>query len=184
MDGRLTAQFTTPQGVGGKLRPFQESDWPGFLELLRDPEVMQFLLKQSSDAERREIFDKVSSMLKPSGLGFWAVEVGQNFAGAVGLKAVDFEASFTPCVEIGWRFHKAFWGQSIAYSAAQCALDYGFTQMDLPEIVAFTTVDNLRSLRLMERLGFERDHANDFDFPGLAEDDPLLRHVLYRKQRG
>ena len=183
MDRRLIAEFTTPGGIAGKLRPFQESDWPGFLELLKDPEVMRFLLKQDSDDERREVFEKVTSPPSADGLGFSAIEIDQTFAGAVGLKAVNFEAPFTPCIEIGWRFHKAFWGKSIAYSAAECVLDYGFKQLELPEIVAFTTIDNIRSQRLMERLGFTRDFANDFDFPGMAADNPLLKHVLYRKTR-
>jgi ribosomal-protein-alanine N-acetyltransferase len=32
----------------------------------------------------------------------------------------------------------------------------------------------------MERIGMVRDAAGDFDHPGVPEDSPLRRHVLYR----
>lgn len=53
----------------------------------------------------------------------------------------------------------------------------------MAEIVAFTTPPNLRSIRLMERLGLERDHQDDFDHPAVPEGHPLRRHILFRKQR-
>ena len=32
----------------------------------------------------------------------------------------------------------------------------------------------------MQRIGMQRDPAGDFDYPRLAEGDPLRRHVHYR----
>jgi RimJ/RimL family protein N-acetyltransferase len=46
--------------------------------------------------------------------------------------------------------------------------------------VSFTSAANERSRAVMERIGMSHDPADDFDHPGLAEDDPLRRHVLYR----
>jgi RimJ/RimL family protein N-acetyltransferase len=42
---------------------------------------------------------------------------------------------------------------------------------------------NARSRRLMERLGFRRDPADDFLHPKVEEGHPLQKHVLYRKAR-
>jgi ribosomal-protein-alanine N-acetyltransferase len=59
-------------------------------------------------------------------------------------------------------------------------VDFGFDQVGLDEIVAFTTTVNTRSQAVMERIGMQRDRAGDFDHPSLPEGSPLRRHVLYR----
>ncbi len=57
---------------------------------------------------------------------------------------------------------------------------FGFERLALAELVSFTVPANERSWRVMERLGFTRDLAGDFDHPRLPEGHPLRRHVLYR----
>jgi RimJ/RimL family protein N-acetyltransferase len=86
-------------------------------------------------------------------------------------------------VEIGWRFATAYWGQGYATEAANAALSFGFSQVSLNEIVAFTTTGNMRSRRVMERLGMTYDNADDFDHPNLAPGHSLRPHVLYRCAR-
>ena len=52
--------------------------------------------------------------------------------------------------------------------------------MGLDEIVAFTVPANVRSRRVMEKLGMSHAASDEFDHPALAEGHPLRRHVLYR----
>jgi ribosomal-protein-alanine N-acetyltransferase len=96
----------------------------------------------------------------------------------VGLSYVSFEASFTPAVEVAWRLHKRFWGEGYATEAARAAIGDGFTRIGLSEIVALTTLANLPSQRVMQRLGMQRDI--EFDHPRYAAHHLLRRHVLYR----
>jgi ribosomal-protein-alanine N-acetyltransferase len=49
--------------------------------------------------------------------------------------------------------------------------------------VAFTVPANIRSRRVMDRLGMTHDPADDFEHPRIAEGHPLRRHVLYRTRR-
>lgn len=56
-------------------------------------------------------------------------------------------------------------------------------QLQLEEIVSFTTVTNLRSRRVMEKLGMHRREEDDFNHPKLKPDHPLVHHVLYRLSR-
>jgi ribosomal-protein-alanine N-acetyltransferase len=51
----------------------------------------------------------------------------------------------------------------------------------IKEIVSFTATNNVRSRRVMERIGMNYDPQGDFDHPTIAPDHPLRRHVLYRK---
>jgi RimJ/RimL family protein N-acetyltransferase len=113
-----------------------------------------------------------------------------DFIGFAGLGVPRFEAHFTPCVEIGWRLAYDFWGFGYAREAASAALEFGFQQIGLEEIVSFTARQNSRSRRVMERLGMMRSAEDDFLHPLLAEDHPLRPHrsigshapVLYRQE--
>ncbi len=133
-----------------------------------------------SRAETEAGIDRQRRAIDQRGWGMWAVDVDGEFAGFTGLNFPSFSAHFTPCVEIGWRFAKNYWGRGIACRAALQALCFGFGILRLPEIVTFTAAENLRSRRLMERLGFKRDEKADFDHPSIPEGHRLRRHVLYR----
>jgi RimJ/RimL family protein N-acetyltransferase len=50
----------------------------------------------------------------------------------------------------------------------------------LSEIVSFTVPANVRSIRVMERIGMRHDPADDFDHPRLPPGHRLKHHVLYR----
>src|SRR6185503_17053681 len=97
--------------------------------------------------------------------GRWAVEAPgvAPFIEFVGLSVPNFTAFFTPCVEIGWRLAFSQWGKGYATEAARAAIDFGFKSAGLPEIVSFTTPLNVRSVRVMEKLGMKRKPAEDFD---------------------
>ncbi|MCT8350606.1 MULTISPECIES: GNAT family N-acetyltransferase [Photorhabdus] len=56
---------------------------------------------------------------------------------------------------------------------------FAFTQLKLEEIVAFTTISNLRSQKVMKRLDMVKDE-NTFLHPSLPNGHPLHEHVLYR----
>ncbi len=148
-----------------------------------DPAVMEFfpstLTRQESDA----LVAKIERHFDRHGFGFWAVEIPgvTPFAGFVGLLIPPFDAPFTPCVEIGWRFAPAYWGQGYATEAAHAAMAYGFATLALAEILSFTVPNNTRSRRVMERLGMTHDPAEDFDHPMMPAGHALQRHVLYRR---
>ncbi|MDR2838869.1 MAG: GNAT family N-acetyltransferase, partial [Azonexus sp.] len=103
------------------------------------------------------------------------------FVGFVGLGVPRVELPFSPCVEIGWRLARAYWGKGYAHEAARGALQVGFERLALPEIVAFTAAANRRSERLMQRLGMTADGI--FAHPALPTGHRLCPHKLYRLSR-
>lgn len=126
--------------------------------------------------------ERFSNHIKEHGFGPFACilkETGKCI-GWVGLYKPTFEAHFTPCVEIGWRLASQYWGKGYATEAAQAVLELAFTTWNLPEIVSFTVPANVRSRRVMEKLGMKHDPADDFDHPKLSTDHTLSRHVLYK----
>jgi len=89
------------------------------------------------------------------------------------------EPRFRPGVEIGWRLARGAWGHGYATEAAQAVVEFARSELGLLEVISFTSTTNLRSQRVMERIGMTHDPTDDFDHPNV--DDPRLRrHVLYR----
>ena len=164
-----------------RLRQWQDADFAAFAAMNADAEVMRYFVAPLSAEESRSALQRFRQTIDTRGWGSWAVEVDGSFAGFTGLAEPKFEAHFTPCVEIGWRFLREYWGRGIAFAAAQQAEHYAFTVLELDQLVSFTTEANFRSRKLMERLGFTRNPSEDFSHPKIADDHPQRRHVLYRK---
>jgi RimJ/RimL family protein N-acetyltransferase len=150
-----------------------------------DPRVMEHFPALMTAAESDAAVARIEAHFEKHGFGLWAVEiVGEApFAGFVGLSIPRFEAAFTPCVEIGWRLAAEYWGRGLATEGARAVLDFGFQQLQLNEIVSYTVPANLRSRRVMEKIGMTHDAAGDFDHPLLPAGHALSRHVLYRLAR-
>ena len=175
-------ELTTPRL---KLRHWRESDLKPFAALGSDPLTMEFLGPCLSRSDSDALARGIEAALERRGFGFWAVELRESglFAGFVGLSVPGFEAHFTPCVEVGWRLARGFWGHGYATEAARECLAFGFRELGLEEIVAFTVAGNRRSRAVMERLGMRHDPAEDFEHPRVPPADPLRAHVLYRLGR-
>jgi RimJ/RimL family protein N-acetyltransferase len=136
------------------------------------------LSKEASD----QLMDRIAQEGDERGFGAYAVELRESgeFIGFIGLSVPSFEAAFTPCVEIGWRLAAASWGKGMATEGAEAVVRYAFDELQLAELVSFTTASNLPSRRVMEKLGMKHDAADDFLHPGLPAGHQLAAHVLYR----
>jgi len=167
------------------LREWKNSDRPAFARLNADLRVMEFMPSPLSSEENDQLFEKIQSHFRSHGFGLYAAELleDHSFIGYVGLAIPSFEARFTPCVEIGWRLAAEHWGQGLATEGAQELLRYAFEDLGLAELVSFTVPANLRSRRVMEKIGMTHDPGDDFDHPKLSAGHPLRRHVLYRVRR-
>jgi RimJ/RimL family protein N-acetyltransferase len=167
------------------LRHWQQSDREPFSRLNADSRVMEFMPTLLSRDESDRMVDRLEEHFRAHGFGLWAAELRQDrsFIGFVGLSVPAFQAEFTPCVEIGWRLSADRWGQGLATEGARAAMRYAFENAGLDEVVSFTVPGNVRSRRVMEKLGMTRNPADDFDHPKLPQGHPLRRHVLYRLRR-
>ena len=167
------------------LRAWREADRAPFAAMNADPAVMEFFPGLMSTAESDALVDRFQAELDESGRCPWAVEELSTgaFIGFVGLHAVSAYLPFAPATEVGWRLARPYWGRGYASEAAAAAVQFGFGPLDLDKVVSFTSVLNLRSRRVMERLGMSYDQADDFDHPNIAKGNPLRPHVLYSLSR-
>ncbi len=164
------------------LRPWQENDLEAFAGLNADPKVMEYFPAVKTFEESVKEQEAILEHFKKHGYGWWAVSEknNANFIGFIGLRYIDFPASFTPSVEVAWRLAYAYWGKGYATEGANASLEYGFKVLKLPEIISFTSILNIRSQAVMKRIGMHHDSQDDFDHPKLSKEHKLSRHVLYR----
>ena len=164
------------------LREWEDSDLEPFAKMNADSRVMEYFPSILSREQSDSMLKKMHSLIQKNGYGFWALSLIKTgeFLGFVGINEVTFSSHFTPSIEIGWRLSYEHWGKGYATEAATASLAYGFETLNLPEIVSFTTTLNMRSRRVMEKIGMHRNEADDFDHPKLEPGHPLRRHVLYR----
>ncbi|WP_030689753.1 GNAT family N-acetyltransferase [Streptomyces globisporus] len=162
------------------LRRWRDSDLGPWAAMNADPEVREHL----GELLTREQSDAAAALMRAEfeerGFGWWALEerATGGFIGRVGLDVVGEDMPFTG-VDIGWRLTRAAWGHGYATEAARACLAFGFEVLGLPEVLATTTVGNLRSQAVMRRIGMTRNPADDFEDPSVPE-GPLRRCVLYR----
>ncbi len=167
------------------LRSWELADLEPFADMNADPAVMEFYPSTLDREESYAPAQWIQQSLDDQGFGFYAVEAkdGGGFIGYVGLSSVQFDAAFTPAIEIAWRLAKPAWGKGYASEAAKACLDHGFNVQGFTEIVSFTTPANQRSIAVMERIGMSRDAGGDFEHPNLPAGHELAPHALYRKIR-
>jgi RimJ/RimL family protein N-acetyltransferase len=164
------------------LRGWRESDREPFARINRDPMVMEFFPGPLSAHESSALFDRIDLHFEQHGFGLWAAELRETgeFIGFIGLAVPRFVAASTPCVEIGWRLDSACWGKGLATEGARAVTRHAFNVLHLDELVSLTVPANVRSRRVMEKLGMTHDPREDFDHPMMPVGHPLRRHVLYR----
>jgi RimJ/RimL family protein N-acetyltransferase len=166
------------------LRQWRSRDREPFAQLNADPRVMEFFPKLLDRITSDAMADRIEAKIRDRGWGWWAVELQatQEFIGFVGLNVPAVELPCSPCVEVGWRLAYPYWGKGYATEAAKSALQVGFEELKLEEIVSFTAVQNQRSRAVMERLNM-REIPETFLHPSLPSDHALAEHCLYKLSR-
>jgi RimJ/RimL family protein N-acetyltransferase len=164
------------------LREWRDEDRAPFAEMNADALVMEYFVAPLSRSRSDELVDRFQNEFAEKGFCPWALELAatKTFIGFVGLHVVPNEMAFAPAVEVGWRLARAHWGMGYASEAGSASLRFAFEILRLPEVVSFTSALNLRSQRVMTRIGMARDERGDFVHPGVPEGHPLRPHVLYR----
>lgn len=167
-----------------RLRGWKDSDTEPFIAMNADEQVMRFFPAPLTPEQTCASIERIKKHFDANGFGLFAVETKEDdkFIGFVGLQIPPFEASFTPCVEVGWRLAKEYWGRGYAPEAAQRVLAFGFEECQLAEIISMTATVNKPSIRVMEKIGMHR--SDDFMHPKIADGHILKPHVLYRIKAG
>ena len=136
------------------LERFTPDDAPFALELVNQPSFLQFIgdkgVRTLDDARTYLVNGPIASYERH---GFGLLLVKRNDTrepiGMCGLLKRDTLAD----VDIGFAFLPTAWGAGYAFEAASAVLAHACDGLQLGRVVAVTSIDNVRSARLLEKLG-------------------------------
>jgi RimJ/RimL family protein N-acetyltransferase len=167
------------------IREWEPRDRDAYAAIVMDPHARRYYFDVPTRDEVEIMIDRFIEFYQRDGFGFLPVERKSDgvLVGDVGIIPVGMPLRGNPPVEIGWFLDKQYWGQGYAPEAAQAWLDHAFGELNLPEVVAWTTVTNLPSQRVMQKLGMRTSPEDNFIHPKSPPGHPLGPHVLYRISR-
>lgn len=146
-----------------RLRRWESRDVTPFVQLCRDPEIMQFFNGVMKPIACFEEMERQEVCFDAYGYGIWVAELKATgeFIGCVGLDPTMMIPQ-DAAVRLTWKLRREFWGVNYAYEAAMEVMDYAFEELKVKEVVAIAHPANQRSLRLIRRLGL-LPHEKDAD---------------------
>ncbi len=138
------------------LRQLVPEDAPFILQLVNEPGWLRYIGDRNVhdlEAARGYIEKGPTDMYARLGFGLYRVELKSDGTpiGMCGLLKRDTLSD----VDIGFAFLQRFHGQGYAREAAAATLAHGREAFGLKRILAITSPDNLSSIRLLEKLGFQ-----------------------------
>jgi RimJ/RimL family protein N-acetyltransferase len=143
------------------LRRWRSEDHSPFAAICADPDVMAFIGDGSvrTPEQASGLIDHAEKAWDENGYGLFAVELRDTgeLIGFTGLAHPYFMPELLPSVEIGWRLGKAHWGMGYATEAAKEALAFAIRLPTIEEIVSICQIDNVASVRVMEKIGLKLD---------------------------
>jgi RimJ/RimL family protein N-acetyltransferase len=160
--------FQTPRLI---LRQFTEADAPLILGLNSDPEIVKYVyeptLKTIEHAQK--ILNNIILPQYKNNLGRWAIQTKENLD-LIGWCGLKYQPELDE-IDLGYRLIQKAWGQGFATEAAQASLEYGFNELNLKLITGRAHIENLASIKVLEKIGM------DFIGEGIVDDCPVRTYI-------
>lgn len=165
------------------LRPLTLNDANEIFLLRSDDVVNQYLgrAKATSLQEAIDFINKINFGSRNQQSFYWAICLNDSdsLVGTICLW------NFSPqggSAEIGYELLPRYHGKGIMQEALTRVLDFAFTTVQLSTIEAWTTQQNVGSIRLLERNHFARDQNLEKNIDRNVEGPDLVIYVLSKEQ--
>jgi RimJ/RimL family protein N-acetyltransferase len=135
-----------------ELTPADQENWG---KVLSDPEAMKHYPHPLSTEEVTKWLEWTLDNYQKYKHGFWAVILkdGDIFIGDCGITMQNIDNEIVP--EIGFHIIKDFWNQGYATEAAQACKEYAFNVLNYPRVFSYTTVENIPSQKVAQKIGMK-----------------------------
>lgn len=165
------------------LKPRTLGHFDACVEMDIDPDVHEYLaMVFDGGPEHIAFLSERIQRLYPPGLGYWSIFTKAEpevFIGWVHLVPHKDDQYIT---EIGWRLKRSIWGNGYATESAQRILAYAFEIIGSKMVIAETHAENIRSMKVMERLGFTFTHDFIYDGRIPSKSYTIRKDEYYNKQ--
>lgn len=141
------------------LREFTLDDAQKLIDLNSNPNVVRYTGDGPVESHEKalEIIQNIILPQYPNKLGRWAVHLKSDhtFIGWCGLKYI----AELDEIDLGYRFFEDHWRKGYATESSKAVLAYGFNTLQLKEIVARAAIENIHSIKVLEKVGFTFEKA-------------------------
>ena len=140
------------------LREVTDEDAEFVLDLLNQPSFKKFIGDRgvrTSEQAREYIKTRFMTSYRDNGFGLYLVELkyDETPVGICGFVKRDT----LPEPDIGFALLPLFEKQGFGLESAEAVMQYGKETLHLPRVLAITSLDNERSAKLLEKIGFAFD---------------------------
>jgi len=132
------------------LRRLEESDWEMIRYLRSDKEVNQFVKRQSAETKEKALafIAKTHKGIQDGQLYQWCIALKNNPAMIGNICLWNFSKN-KKTAEMGFDLSPKFQGKGLMDEALKAVFNFGFSNLDLEKIEAFTNYGNESSKRLL-----------------------------------
>ncbi|GAA6616626.1 GNAT family N-acetyltransferase [Scytonema sp. NUACC26] len=174
------------------LRYFTTEDTENILKLDSDPNVMRFI-NGGKPTEYNTIKEQVLPRFlgyyqKYEFFGFWAtMEKSSNefigwfhfYPAIENPFAVELQIANSNEIALGYRLCQSTWGKGYATEASKALINKGFTEWEVPRVVAWALIVNKASTRVMEKVGLKWEKDFVFTESQLPNLQPSERKIAF-----
>ncbi|PWJ42476.1 GNAT family N-acetyltransferase [Sediminitomix flava] len=160
-------------------RNWQVADIQKMAFINEDPSVMKYFPCTTSILQTENFIARMQRLFKEKGYCYFAVDRldSGEFIGFLGLCYQNFEAEFSPFVDIGWRLAQNAWDKGYATEGAKRCLQFAFEELNIQSVKSTAPLANERSIRVMKKIGMHP--VQTFKHPRLKNEPDLEECVLY-----
>lgn len=130
----------------------------GLFDNFSNPAVVQYygMDPMTELAQAEKLVERFKNSFLTGHSMRWAIirKEDNRFVGTIGLNNLS---KGMKRAEIGFEMHPDFWRSGITSEALKAVLYYSFTEMGLHRMGAVTFMDNVASIKLLEKHGFEQE---------------------------
>lgn len=148
------------------LRMPEKKDLQSLFEIHGDPNTNQYNPSgpQKSITDTQKMLQRWLDHWQEHKFGYWAIALKEDPPNIIGCGGLMYkEMARRQRANLYFRFRPSAWGHGYASEMAKEACRFAFEELDLQQVTALVRLDNLPSIRLLERLkmirrGIIKDH--------------------------
>jgi RimJ/RimL family protein N-acetyltransferase len=144
-----------------RLEPFLPTDGDALYVMERDPEVKRYAGGVTTRGQSDKLLQRFIASVRDSGFGPVAIKLGATgeIVGLCGFYGTDTPGE----AEIFYGLARHAWGQGYATEAGMALVTAGIKEMGLTRIIAPVHPENVRSIRVLEKIGLTFSHVTTTD---------------------
>lgn len=142
-----------------KLRDLMLSDAERYLEMMQNPDVVQYLSDEDVPTDHEQTINEIKfwgGLFYRKMSVFWAIAESDSdkFMGTIGFNSWNIS---NRRAEISYDLMQEYWRNGIMSRALQNVIIFAFKQMNVYRIEARTMLGNEASKKLLEKVGFKHE---------------------------